>query len=725
MMPDDIAAQACHDGERVHAQAMHGYQSAWMAHWMHTSYKSATPACNRVTIDCELKEVKEDTGADQHGSLGADQKSKSMHAGAFGEEARAARVNFSNEADTGISKKVSSDPNSFPVFDLSRKLDGRLSLQREENSVYHGEDVKSETEACSGDDKVSLNRAGNHLPSRSAHAPPKSETLVRECKLLSEGTLAVPTSLWNDFVKSASDIVPNGRDKGKTLMPQFKPLPLDIYQSSHNLASQECFASTKYHSYSSLLIREKKISSLLLDPQRSSFSRWMQGGIAHLPHDPIAGSDGLYFVRGQDHKIQNYTANPNITNHTASLESIKPQNFYGGSSLVKPVPCSVHDVETKKIYTCIDSVEESSRGHPKISETTQQFLMSRKSDVNLSDRGQFFEGSIAPNKYKGNAEILDFSLPMSDCALDGLKLEALGSSIKSEGKENVQDFKSPTSLKNESSAETDTMDINALHENHLFGNVSLQTNKCSKDSQNSLTSQVGKTSAREKTIAKSVNTAVPDINQEPHELLTPESPVVDWENSTSRTHSLNVEHLSIADEQARSKSGNSSLGSDPDSRWVKRLKLCTLGSAHGTRSAKLGESSSHEKVNNIFSKIMKGSTTSLEPKIVYHAEGEMVPDLPATVLTNGKSSVTEAKKTVEITLSHPWIQRWSHNRAASSHKRHELVELREPKSSNTVLLEAFQKKQFPSIAAMALMGKALNNINPSELMKKGPITKRF
>nr|AFK35934.1 unknown [Lotus japonicus] len=206
-----------------------------------------------------------------------------------------------------------------------------------------------------------------------------------------------------------------------------------------------------------------------------------------------------------------------------------------------------------------------------------------------------------------------------------------------------------------------------------------------------------------------------DMNKEPHELLTHASPVVDRETSTSRTHSLDVEQLlSHADENAKTKSGSSSLGPDPSSRWVKRLKLCTLGSARGTKSEQIGETSSNEKVKNTFSK------TSLETKVVCPAEGQTVPDLPATALTNGNPSFTEAKKTVDITLSHPWIQRWSHSRAACSQKSHELVEFREPKSSNTTI-EEFQKKQFPSIAAMALMGKAMNGLNPSELTKKGPI----
>ncbi|KAK7404428.1 hypothetical protein VNO78_05318 [Psophocarpus tetragonolobus] len=736
--PEDIAAQACHDGEKVEAQAMHRNQSVWMAHWMHTSYKSATPACSPLRIDCEVKEEKEDSGAEQRDLLG--ELDRSMHAGAVGEAARATSVAFTNEADN---EKASCDSKSFPTLKIYRKLHGRLSLRGEQHA---GEVGRSETESCSVDDNVSLNRAGTSgagFPSTSAHSPPKLETLEKECQELSpevlptallfrspryveQKNLAVSTSLWNDFVKSASHIVLNGRGKEKTVMPQFTHQPFEICQSSYNLASRGRFTSTRYNTFSSLLISEKKMSTLL-DPQKSSLSRWMQGGITHLPHDSMAGRDDrLYFIRGQHHEIEKYVANPNITDQTGSSESNKPQksnkpqNVDGLSSVVAQMPCSIQDAGSMKIYTSIDSVEESSRGHPKISQTTPHFLRSKKTDVNFSDRGQFFREPMAPPiKLKGNAfnETLDFSPPTSGHALEGLKLEALGSSIKSEGKENVQDFKYPTCLKNESSAETDTMDIDALHKNNLPGDVPLQTNRCSKDSQNSLTSQVAAISAREKTIAKSVNTAIPDINQEPHELLTEENPVVERETSTSRTHSLDLDHFLS---HARSNSGSSSLGSDPSSRWVKRLKLCTLGSAYGTENTKIGETSSHEKVKTIFGKIMKDSKTSLEPKTVHHAEGQMVPEVPATVSTNDKSSFTEAKKTVEITLSHPWIQRWSHNRAASSQKRHELGELREPKSSN-VVLEEFQKKQFPSIAAMALMGKAMNSLNPSELMKKGPV----
>jgi hypothetical protein len=99
--------------------------------------------------------------------------------------------------------------------------------------------------------------------------------------------------------------------------------------------------------------------------------------------------------------------------------------------------------------------------------------MSKNTDVNLSDKSQFFRESMAPTKFKGNNfnEILDLSLtpPASDHTVDCLKLETLGSSRKSEKKENIHDFRCPTSLMNESSSEPDTMDIDTLHENNLPG----------------------------------------------------------------------------------------------------------------------------------------------------------------------------------------------------------------------------------------------------------------
>ncbi|CAL0304240.1 unnamed protein product [Lupinus luteus] len=639
-MPNDIA-HACHEDDGVDAQVMHGYESVWMSHWTHTNCKlSTTSACNRC-------EVKHDLLRDRRSEIVID---CSVRAGATGEEDRDTRVTFRNEVESGKSKKA--------------------SLDSKWNDASQGKDRIFETESRCGDGNVSLYRNWSHSASKSAHAAPRKETLGREYQLLYKGTsplpllmkspcavkqnnLAVSKPLWNSFVKPASDKVPNGRDQGKTLVTTSTRGQHEIYRSSYRLSSQEHFTNTKYHTYS-LLTRGKK-KSILFDPRRFSFPRWTQ-----------SGGDGY----------------------------------------------STANADTMKIYTSIDSIEESSRDHPKMYQTAHHFLMSKKTDVNLSDKGQAFRESIVPTKFKGNpfSEMIDSSPSTSDHDLEVAKLVARGSSKKSEGEEYVQDLNSPTIQKNESSAETDTMDIDALHEYHLPGNVPLRTNKFSEDSQNSPMSQVAITSIGKKREGKLGYIALPDKNREPPEvpaMVSPvalASPVVDRENSTSGTHSLDVEHLlSHADEHTRSKSGNSSLGPDPSSRWVKRLKLCSSRSAHGTKSATIGETSLHEKVNKTFSK-MKGSKTSLELKMACHTEERIVP---------------EENKTAEITLAHPWIRRWCHNHDISPQKRHVLTEFREPKSSNTP--EEFQKKVYPSIAAMAMMGKAMNCLNPSELMKKGPV----
>ncbi|CAL5212388.1 unnamed protein product [Lathyrus oleraceus] len=686
------------DDEKVDAHAMlgYGYLLPWMAHWNHTSYMSAiNPGWSGSTS--VGPEVRSDRSVDV--------------VGVVGEANGVTKVGFGSKPSL--------------VSGVSEKLKGRLPFQREEKSVFGKVYGKSGTESCSGDDRVSPSRVRLPLVS----APHKIETSVEKCQLLSQRvplrslrdtepknlTLFTPV---NNSVKSASDVVlTNVRDNGKSAMNEVTGGPREVYPSSYSSAPQEHYTSTKFHSYSSPSVHEKQMSSRL-DHQRYSLSRLMRGSFTCFPHVPIADSDddGHNVVRSQHHMIQNLIANPNISNQTSLLESTKPTNVY---SSVEQVPQSVYGVKDASKYTNLDSVEELSRGLPRISQATHRFLMSKIPGVNLSDKGQFFRESMPPIKFKGNNfnEIIDLS--PNPPTSDHTKLETLRSSIKREGKENISDFKFPTSVANESTPEPDTMDIGTLHENNnLSGEAPMLSNKCSKDSQNSLSTLGATTSARGKNLEKSGN-----INEEPHELLTLASPV-DMETSTSRTRSLDVDQL-LSNEKghARSKSSNSSLGSDPSTRWVKRLKLCSLEhAALGTKSENIGETS-HAKLTNVFSKTMKDGKTNLEAETVYndegHAEGQTVLE-PPLVLSNAESSFTEAKEAVEITLSHPWIQRWSHNRAACSKKRHETVENRDSKSSNSAAGE-LKNKPFPSVAAMALMGKAMNSLNPSELTKKGPV----
>lgn len=247
--------------------------------------------------------------------------------------------------------------------------------------------------------------------------------------------------------------------------------------------------------------------------------------------------------------------------------------------------------------------------------------------------------------------------------------------------------------------------------------------QCIELDQQSPTSQPVFALSGEETRDKLMKTNLPDINQELPNTAAYATSVDDKDTSTSRTQSLDVEHLLSHAEQ--SKILKSSIRTDifvepdPSSRWVKRLKLNPT-SAHGTKSSEMAEASSHEKVHKLFSKIMECSITSSEPTMGRCQGKEQTAfDQTALLLRNSESSSIDSKKeNQDIKLSHPWIRRWCHNVVVSPPKKSKAVEFCKPQCPKPVLDKA-QKEHYPSLAAMALMGKAMSGFSPSEIRKMG------
>lgn len=216
------------------------------------------------------------------------------------------------------------------------------------------------------------------------------------------------------------------------------------------------------------------------------------------------------------------------------------------------------------------------------------------------------------------------------------------------------------------------------------------------------------------------------MNEELPELAAYASLADERETSSSRTQSLDVEHLlSHAEQPTNSKSSGSEdgpQGLDPNFRWVKRLKLNASYFAYGTRSTKMREASSHEKVNAVYKQNMKCSATNSQPAMGrFHGREQMALDETPMSLRTGESSSSDSVRTSRanenIPLSHPWIRRWSH-KVFAPNKNSEAAVVSQPQSPKATF-DQFQKKKFPSIAAMALMGKAMNGFNPCEFAKKG------
>ncbi|KAK8587225.1 hypothetical protein V6N13_086220 [Hibiscus sabdariffa] len=164
-------------------------------------------------------------------------------------------------------------------------------------------------------------------------------------------------------------------------------------------------------------------------------------------------------------------------------------------------------------------------------------------------------------------------------------------------------------------------------------------------------------------------TELPDMNKE--------LPAFSEANSTNdggisnlKTQSLDVEHL------------------------VCHAKLPSVSAVAACRDV-LGLEPSHRCVKRLKSSISES-----------HVRPELALDQTTMLLKDGDSSGDSTRKNQELSLSKSWIHRWRRQRSTSL---------------DTKPFDELQKKQFPSIAAMALMGKAMNGFHPCEFRRKGSL----
>ena len=431
----DRGVQSYHGGDTVDGKSVDRCKSVWMDHWMRTSRKSATQACSHLSIHYESKEEVHDTK--QHPVLNGPDIATEVYTKRFREASKAKAVD-----------RERLDCQPFPMFSISKKREGILALNNGE-AMCHGKDSNS------GHDTVFLNGCKRHLPSTFAWATPETDTLechsqpggisgyseqpAKSHKDLETNSLAVSTSPQDSSMRSSLKIVPYGFNSRMT--------PLQS------------------------VVHENKISNQL-DSRTSGKSLLSQKDAALLLHDPLTSSNQQSsFIGKQYQNMQNHSGMWLSSSQSSPPKETKSENLYHGCYSLPRLPHSVHDVETMRIYTTVDSKEGSSRGPSKLSQTTRHFLITKKTDVNLSDGGQMFRESTVSTKFKRKTftELLSLSPDFQFHVQQGVKLQPLESSADSDGKENLRDVNAAVGLKNESSTETDTMDMDAFQENHLSG----------------------------------------------------------------------------------------------------------------------------------------------------------------------------------------------------------------------------------------------------------------
>ncbi|KAI3959040.1 hypothetical protein MKX01_023716 [Papaver californicum] len=400
----------------------------------------------------------------------------------------------------------------------------------------------------------------------------------------------------------------------------------------------------------------------------------------------------------------------NNPEQVTELEDFNPGRYF----LQKMPVCSVHDEETLKICSTGDSAKNVPKFPPRISQTTHRLCITNSSGVSFSKGDQIIRESklsMASNA-KALYELFSFSSP--GCGKQGPKPQCIGNSSSSEGKEDKGDEKKDRPcLQKELSADTDILNFDdCVTRNSSHGVASFPSIKDLYVRKNSITACATFGSSRE-VGSRKTETILLNICEDTPDIMTARG--LTGKRSASGSDSL--ENLFSRVQPPMDVNPSEELNvpeAQLNHRLVKRLKLSTSDPlAEGTRTSIGERTSSERKVDNFFTKIMRYNITS---KDLVKNQNES--DRSLVLFKNLDFSSMDSKKGhEELTLSHPWIQRWRHSQPETQSKKPSALVNCEPQIPKPTL-----KKQLPSFEAMALMGKASNRFRPCEFRKRGSVT---
>lgn len=384
-----------------------------------------------------------------------------------------------------------------PVVNLSRKS-GSSSILK----IDHG---RKDTQVQNFEHgTTALYTSGSLFPSILSVAPLATEISSRECCIQHQSVLENPKELvkshmifgssfafskssQDNFTGTTSHVFPPGFDfdhgecrfdRGRIAAPSFILSRQEKVNHLRSvLASEKHLSDTKvtaleqeksdYHSNSEILVGKKNMDKCST-PGKSVIPYFRkENDSSLLVNDPsTSNKHSPAFCEEQYQIMKNY---PAISLFPSCSSLPKLEMLHHGHCLhIKP--SSAHNAKTTRSCTSVDSVEEVGGSPPRISQTTHS-LLTKKTDVNLCKENQIFRESrvLAQVKKKSLSEIHSFD-QLCGHGQQGVKLQLLGGSADGEGKGNVQDVNALEVVpNNESSAETDTMDMDKFKENHLSG----------------------------------------------------------------------------------------------------------------------------------------------------------------------------------------------------------------------------------------------------------------
>ncbi|XP_023006865.1 F-box protein At2g16365-like [Cucurbita maxima] len=695
--------------------SMRPYHSVWLAHWSRPGCKSANGACNNLLTSGESDEESSQTKKRPllEGPMAT--TITANHDIGSGEVAgvRADNTNKMTERSKKCRKeRLDSEP--FSMINDSQHRGGKLALKIEQATASRGGALKFHTGSKSEHKTSSLDGKGSQWLSLLAVVPergkPKKEQIKSKdthqhedpSKFLNNNAPTVSPFVGDETVASASNFVPY---EMSNLFP-FSTCEQSINNEPNScLASKKQVENTNFHTYSTLFVQETKINQLLDTTQATNaLSRQhMRTFLLHNPSSSNLDQPNPYPIQCDTRKnSSNALPFQSQDNHS---DTALPEYLYHGGYSMQRLPFSVHDVETMRICTTVDSVGQALRGPPKFCQTTHRLMITKKTDVDLYE-GQAFRGKVASTNLKEETAR----------ALLGSSTN-LGRDDQKEN-EDLGNTRSATSLSNESSSETDIMDMDAYQDNHSRDVDTSEADKELRSSKSPLLSVSATGSVRKQIGGPLPKKRLLNINERPPNRSTSTSLMENGESSTSKTQTLDAEHLLSNAEQQRFLNSivppDDSSKREIDSGWVKRLRPCASESVHDSKSTKKVEESSCDKANQLFNKMKRSSTSSDRSRGPLHGQEQLAVGQTATIVKASDLCSNLRLKNREMILSSPWIRRLCHNRSTSSERNLETAVVHKSQCSRPIL-----NKPMPSIAAMALMGKTVTGLQPCEFIRRG------
>nr|DAD21608.1 TPA_asm: hypothetical protein HUJ06_023071 [Nelumbo nucifera] len=502
----DHVVQTIHDSDARVTKSMHPYQSIWMAHWMQTNCDSAVEISNHISPNGGSKEERCDSRQGpihvqtyepnkvtrsvvdegprnilehlsewrhrQNLEVEFDVLEYGKGVEAVNEAERAVPRNKTPKMNLRNCKNAISGCKSFPIFNFNQTKES--SLDSKNDPIVYGRHIsRSQFDGNTG--QVAAMK-GTCQPTE--NTPQISGHLVNSRKCLEKKSLPASRLFKDDLMESRCNVMPYGFKSGGTPEQSLRCTTKETDWSIPGLSSKKHLENAKFchdrhenpnygsSSTSKLLACDNKEMDNHLNDRNCGNHYMVPRNGALQMHDPSTSGFTPPIFIGQQSKKHNFPCSEFLTSYGRSPGKMKLEELnYGCRSLERRPRRSIHDVETLRVCTTVDSVEGLPGAPSRFSQATEHLLITKKTDVNLSKGSQIIRESMVSTKFKQNAFHELFTLPFSFGlhGKGGAKLHSLGNSIFQQ-RNGIQDVKTDSLvLKNQLSAETDTMDMDIFH----------------------------------------------------------------------------------------------------------------------------------------------------------------------------------------------------------------------------------------------------------------------